>query len=144
MANASHVYQVFIRTTPERLWQAITDGELTKRYFYGTRFEGELVRGSLYRYWMDDGTIAVEGHIVEIDPPRRLVMTWQFQYDPELKAEEPSRVTWEIEQHGPTCLLRATHDLLGPKTEEHVTGGWPFIVSNLKSLLETGEPLALA
>jgi uncharacterized protein YndB with AHSA1/START domain len=81
--------------------------------------------------------------VLESDPPRRLSVSWRFLYDPELAAEEPSRVTWEIEpQEGGYCKFTAVHDELGPKTAAHVSGGWPYIVSGLKTLLETGAPLA--
>jgi uncharacterized protein YndB with AHSA1/START domain len=91
---------------------------------------------------MPDGTPAVLGKIIEATPPKRLVQTWQFQYDPELKVEEPSTVTWEIEPRGEACLLTVVHEFDSVnKAYEHVTHGWPEILSGLKTLLETGEPL---
>ena len=143
MKKPSHVYHVYIRTTPERLWQAITDGAITEQYFHGTRMEGEFTSGSPYRCFLRDGRLAVEGTVLEAEAPRRLLVTWHFLYDPELAAQPPSQVLWEIEPRGDVCLLTVTHDRLDELTSGHVSesGGWPFILSNLKSLLETGRPL---
>jgi uncharacterized protein YndB with AHSA1/START domain len=144
MSQSAHIYHTYIRTTPQRLWQAITDGAITRQYFHGTRMEGDFTAGSEYRCYLRDGRLAVEGNVLEADPPRRLLITWHFLYAPDLAAQPPSHVLWEIEQRGDVCLLTVTHDLLDPLTSSHVSeaGGWPFILSNLKSLLETGRPLA--
>jgi uncharacterized protein YndB with AHSA1/START domain len=143
MAAPKQVYEVYIRTTPQRLWEALTDGAITQQYFHATRAESEWKVGSPVCYWLEDGQPAVEGTVLEADPPRRLSITWSFRYDPAMAAETPSRVTFEIEQRGPTCLLRTVHDDFpeGSIVPDHVSGGWPFILSNLKSLLETGSPL---
>jgi len=140
-ATTTQVYRVFIRATPETVWDAVTKPEFTERYFHGVRIE--LRDG---RRWssMSDGRTWDEA-ILEEDPPRRLVHTWSSGYDPELAAEEPSRVTWEIEprEHGMT-LLTVVHDRLegAPRTAESVSGeGWMFVLSNLKTFLETGQPL---
>jgi uncharacterized protein YndB with AHSA1/START domain len=140
-ATTTQVYQVFIRATPEAIWDAITKPELTVRYFHGVHME--LRDG---RRWssMSDGR-AWDEPILECDPPRRLVHEWLSAYDPELAAEEPSRVTWEIEprEDGMT-LLTVVHDRLegAPRTAENVAGeGWMYVLSSLKTLLETGEPL---
>src|SRR5690242_9558412 len=106
MGTLRHVYEITIRTTPERLWQALTDGDLTVQYFHGNRFEGEIAPGAPYRSVMADGQLARDGTILEADPPRRLVMSWHVRYAEELEAEGPSRVTWEIEPHGDECRLR--------------------------------------
>ena len=142
--NITHVHQVFIRATAEQIWEAITKPEFTLKYFYGTRVESELAVGSPFLYRAGDSDeLLVEGEVLESDPPKRLSVSWRFLYDPELAAEEPSRVTWEIEpQEGGYCKFTAVHDELGPKTAAHVSGGWPYIVSGLKTLLETGAPLA--
>jgi uncharacterized protein YndB with AHSA1/START domain len=141
MADLKHIYEIEIRATPERIWQALTDGSLTQKYFFGTRLDGELVEGRPYIYYYPDGSHVTEGTWLEIDPPRRLVMTWRFVYDAELAAEAPSRVTWEIEPRGESCTLRVTHDQLGPATSAHVSGGWSFVIASMKSLLETGVAL---
>jgi uncharacterized protein YndB with AHSA1/START domain len=142
--NITHVHQVFIRATAEEIWEAITKPEFTLKYFYGTRVESELRVGSPFLYRAGDSDeLLVEGEVLESDPPKRLSVSWRFLYDPELAAEEPSRVTWEIEpQEGGYCKFTAVHDGLGSKSAEHVAGGWPYIVSGLKTLLETGKPLA--
>jgi uncharacterized protein YndB with AHSA1/START domain len=144
MDRPRHVYQVFIRTTPERLWQAITDPAFTERYFFQTRVDAAWRRGSAVQYWMADGRLAVEGEVVEVDPPRRLVTTWSFRYSDDLAGDPPSRVTWEIEPLGETCKLTLVHDDFASETPtfRSVGQGWPMVLSSLKSLLETGEPLA--
>jgi uncharacterized protein YndB with AHSA1/START domain/DNA-binding transcriptional ArsR family regulator len=145
-APPTQVYQVFIRATPEQVWQAITQPEFTARYFYGSRVDTTGAAGSPIRHYAPDGTtLWGDDRILESDPPRRLVHTWRSLYDPELASEPPSRVTWEIEpQPGGVTKLTVVHDQLkaSPKTAEHVSGGWMFIISGLKTLLETGQPLA--
>jgi uncharacterized protein YndB with AHSA1/START domain len=140
-ATTTQVYRVFVKASPEAIWHAITKPEFTERYFHGVRME--LRDG---RRWssMSDGR-AWDEAILEEDPPRRLVHEWSSGYDPELAAEEPSRVTWEIEprEQGMT-LLTVVHDRLegAPRTAESVAGeGWMFVLSNLKTFLETGRPL---
>jgi uncharacterized protein YndB with AHSA1/START domain len=142
--NITHVHQVFIRATAEQIWEAITKPEFTSKYFYGTRVESSLAVGSPFLYRAGDSDeLLVEGEVLESDPPKRLSVSWRFLYDPELAGEEPSRVTWEIEpQEGGYCKFTAVHDGLGEKSAEHASGGWVYIVSGLKTLLETGEPLA--
>ena len=136
--------QVFIRTTPEAIWQAITRPEFTAKYFHGARVEADADR---YLSHGPDGSVWLDGGL-EFDPPRRLVHEWQSRYDPELDAEGSSRVTYEIEpQAGGVCRLTLIHDRLenAPKTASSVGGaGWMFVLSGLKTLLETGEPLAVA
>ena len=142
-AQATQVYQVFIRATPEAIWDAITQPEFTQQYFYGARIENtpdrHMARSPDGDDWGDSPTF-------EFDPPRRLVHGWQSKYDPETAAEPESRVTWEIEpQDGGYCKLTVTHDQLegSPKTAESVSGeGWMMVLSGLKTLLETGKPLA--
>jgi uncharacterized protein YndB with AHSA1/START domain len=142
-ATATQVYNVFIKATPDRIWEAITTPDFTERYFYGARIENtngrRIARGPNGEVWGDEA-------ILESEPPRRLVHEWRSRYDPELAAEDPSRVTWEIEaQEGGYSLLTVTHDRLegAPKTAASVAGpGWMMVLSGLKTLLETGEPLA--
>ena len=140
------VYQVFIKASPEQIWEAITRPEWTERYFHGVRSHFELRPGGEYHQDMGDGRgLATKGEVLEADPPRRLSHTWTSLYDEELAREEPSRVTWEIEaQENGVSLLTVVHDRLegAPKTAAGVAGtGWMGILSNLKTLLETGEPL---
>jgi len=146
-AKTLQIYQVFMKAEPERIWEAITTPEFTQRYFHGTRADHELRRGGAYRVLAGDGdNLLVDGEVLEVDPPRRFVHTWRALYDPELAGEEPGRVTWEIEaQDGGISLVTVTHDRLegAPKTAESVSGtGWMMVLSGLKTLLETGEPLA--
>ena len=138
------VYQLFIKATPEAIWEAITKPEFTTKYFHGARIE---VTPEWRRTSSPDGSDDWgEGAVTEFDPPRKLVHEWRSGYDPELAAEEPSRVTWEIEpQEGDMSLLTVVHDRLegAPKTAASVAGpGWMMVLSGLKTLLETGEPLA--
>ena len=139
--QTTQVYQVFILATPEQIWDAITKPEFTERYFHGVRVE---VRDG--RRFSAVGDTKWDEEVLEQDPPRRLVHRWVSSYDEEMAAEEPSRVTWEIEQQeGGTTLLTVVHDRLegAPKTAESVSGrGWMFVLSGLKTLLETGKPLA--
>lgn len=145
-AQPEQVYQVFIRATPEQVWDAITKPEFTAKYFYGSRVETTAEAGSLIRHYAPDGTtLWGDDAILESDRPRRLVHSWRSLYDPELAAEPPSRVTWEIEaMPGGISKLTVVHDRLegSPRTAAHVAGGWMFIISGLKTLLETGEPMA--
>jgi uncharacterized protein YndB with AHSA1/START domain len=140
-AQTTQVYQVFILATPEQIWDAITKPEFTERYFHGARIEVRDGR----RYSSIQG-LAWDEPVLEEDPPRRLVHSWVAGYDPELAAEEPSRVTWEIEpQEDGTTLLTVVHDQLegAPKTAASVSGtGWTYVLSGMKTLLETGKPLA--
>jgi uncharacterized protein YndB with AHSA1/START domain len=141
-AQTTQVYQVFIRATPEAIWDAITKPEFTARYFHKARIDnssdGHRSRGP-------DGSVWADEPMYEFNPPKRMVHGWRSLYDPDLAGEEPSRVTWEIEpQDGDYCLLTVTHDRLdgAPKTAESVQGvGWMIVLSGLKTLLETGEPL---
>jgi uncharacterized protein YndB with AHSA1/START domain/DNA-binding transcriptional ArsR family regulator len=145
MSAPMHVYEVYIRTTPERLWQALTDPEVTQRYYYDTRVESGWQVGDPITYSWTDGTVTIEGEIVEADAPRRLVHTFHFTQDPEQSRERPSRCTWEIEPMGEACLLRLTHDGFEGETSTYrsVAKGWSRILSGLKTLLETGERLSI-
>jgi len=144
-ATTTQVYQLYIKATPEQVWAAITEPELVARFFHGARMEsayGEV--GSSVRSWSPDHTqLWTENTLLESDPPRRLVHTWRSLYDPELAEEPESRVTWEIEAvPGEFSKLTLVHDRLdgSPKTAAHVRG-WSYILSNLKTVLETGESL---
>jgi uncharacterized protein YndB with AHSA1/START domain len=140
--TATQVYQVFIKASPESIWAAITSPEVSVKYFHGARIENTPDRHISHG---PDGSVWGDGPVFEFDPPRRLSHEWRSLYSEELGAEEPSRVTWEIEpQEGGYCKLTLTHDRLegAPKTAASVSGsGWMFVLSGLKTLLETGAPL---
>lgn len=142
-AQTTQVYQLFIRATPEAIWEAITTPEFTMRYFHGARI---TVAPEHYHSLGPDGSVWGDADVSEFDPPRRLVHGWRSLYDPALADEPPSRVTWEIEaRDGGVCLLTVTHDRLedSPGTAAGVSGtGWLYVLSGLKTLLETGQPLA--
>ena len=141
-ARTTQVYSVFIKATPERVWDAITKPEFTEKYFHGVTIETTPEERRSYQ----GGELKSVQEVLEYEPPRRLVHSWISYYDPELAAEEPSRVTWELEpQEDGTTLLTVVHDKLegAPKTAENVAGtGWMYVLSGLKTLLETGQPLA--
>jgi uncharacterized protein YndB with AHSA1/START domain len=138
----TQVYQVFIKADPEKIWRAITTPDQSALYFHGARIEADRHR---YVAHGPDGSTWGDGPVFEFDPPRRLVHEWRSMYDPDMAAERPSRVSWEIEpQEGGYCRLTLTHDRLdgAPKTAHSVSGpGWMFVLSGLKTLLETGAPL---
>jgi uncharacterized protein YndB with AHSA1/START domain len=142
--QATQVYAVFIRATPEQVWDAITKPEFTTKYFHGTKIESSFEPGTPYLSVAGDETV-VEGEIIESDPPKMLKHTWRALWSPETAAEPHSRVTWEIEpQAGGVTKLTVTHDQLeaAPKTAVSVAGGWSYVLSGLKTLLETGKPLS--
>lgn len=144
--QATQVYRVFIKATPEQIWEAITTPEFTMQYFHGSRVESEWVPGAEYRgYSPDRSQLWVDGEVTEVDPPRRLQHTWRSLYNEEQAKEPASRVTWEIEsREGGVCVLTVTHDELerSPLTAVGVSGeGWMHVISGLKTLLETGKPL---
>ena len=143
--TAVQVYTVFIKATPGAIWEAITKPEFTSRYFYGSHVESSLEPGTPFLGWSPDREqVWTDGQVLESDKPHKLSYTWRALYDEQTAAEEPSRVTWEIEpQEGGVSKLTVVHDRLeaAPKTAENVAGGWMYILSGLKTLLETGEPL---
>ena len=145
MAITAHVYQTFIRATPEQVWQAITDPAWTQRYFHGTAPESPYVAGQPYRTTVvAAGRPAVEGVIEEMDAPRRLVQTWRVLYDAAMSAEPPSRVTWEIDPVGDGLTrVRLVHGDLAqsPKTWASVKDGWAWVLDAMKTLIETGSAL---
>jgi uncharacterized protein YndB with AHSA1/START domain len=135
------VFEVFIKTSPERLWEAITDTEQRARYSFGVRTESDYSEGSTYKSGVPGVIEIAEGENVEVDPPRRLVQTFTALWSDEVKGEGESRVTWEIEPVGDdSCRLTVTHELKKGANGE-LYGGWPMILSGLKTLLETGEDL---
>jgi uncharacterized protein YndB with AHSA1/START domain len=140
-AATTFVYVTFIRTTPEQLWSALTNPTFTKQYWFGMHQESDWTAGSSWHLVFPDGRIADTGEIVEVDPPKRLVLRWRNEFMPELKSEGYSRCTVELEPMAGAVKLTITHgmDRTESKFIEKVSGGWPRILSNLKSLLETGE-----
>ncbi|MGH7650532.1 MAG: SRPBCC family protein [Gemmatimonadaceae bacterium] len=140
MPRSTFVYVSYIRTTPEKLWSALTDAEFMKEYWFGMHCESDFTAGSSWKLVSADDKIFDAGEIVESDPPRRLVIRWQHQDKPELKAEGPSLCTMELEPSGPAVKLSITHTVEreNSKLIHAVSGGWPKVISNLKSLLETG------
>jgi uncharacterized protein YndB with AHSA1/START domain len=136
------VYEVYIRTTPERLWEAITDGELRGQYSFGSKVTSDFTPGSHYEMSGPDGTgLWGEGENIEVDPPRRLVQTMNAKWSDAIQAEPESRITWEIEPRDDLCRLTVTHSDLREGANNELYGGWPMILSSLKSLIETGESL---
>lgn len=140
-AASTFVYVTFIRTTPDRLWQALTSAEFTRQYWFGMHQESEWKAGAQWQLMFPDGRVADTGEVVEIDPPRRLVLRWRNEFRPELKAEGYSRCTMELEPKDEAVKLTITHVIEHPESKfiDAVSGGWPLILSNLKSLLETGR-----
>lgn len=138
-----HVYTVYVRATPERLWAAITDPEATRRYYYGTLVQSDWQPGSAMRYVYPNGSLAADGEILEIDPPRRLVHTFDATWDDEVKPDRRHRVTWEIERLGSACRLTVEHSDFDGETATYrsVASGLSVILSGLKTYVETGEPL---
>jgi uncharacterized protein YndB with AHSA1/START domain len=139
--GAMTVFEIYIKTTPERLWEAITDGEMRKKYSFGVGTASEWTQGSEYRSGVPGVVEIASGENVEVDPPRRLVQTFRALWSEDVEREGTSRVTWEIEPVGDSCRLAVTHDQLGDDANNELYGGWPMILSGLKTLLETGEQL---
>jgi len=157
--STTQVYRVYIKATPEAIWDAITKPEWTEQFGYGGRAEYDLRPGGSYRGLTNDGMramgagdVAVDGEVLEVDPPRRLVQTWRMLMDPAMAAEGFTRLTYELEPiEGGVTKLTVTHDLAGaPRLalvvdggaeEQGGGGGWAWVLSGLKTLLETGEPL---
>jgi uncharacterized protein YndB with AHSA1/START domain len=136
------VFEIYIKTTPERLWEAITDPGLRRRYSFGIGVESDWTAGSRYEGVTPAlPTPIVEGENLEVDPPRRLVQSFNALWSDEIKAEGTSRVTWEIEQVEDSCRLTVIHDRLADGANSELFGGWPMVLSGLKTLLETGEDL---
>src|SRR5215468_5607218 len=140
MARSTFIFVTYIRTTPEKLWSALTNAEFMKQYWFGMHCESQWKPGSSWKLVSGDGQIFDAGEIIEAEPPRRLVIRWQNE-KPELKAEGASRCTMELEPSGTAVKLSITHciEREPSKLIEAVSGGWPKVISNLKSLLETGS-----
>ena len=140
------IFEIYIKTTPDRLWKAITDSELREKYAFGVTVKSDWKPGSSYKGIAGDATVSpgtpiFEGENLEIDPPRKLVQSYRALWSDDVKGEGTSRVTWEIEPVGDSCRLTVTHDQLREGANNELYGGWPMVLSGLKTLLETGEPL---
>jgi uncharacterized protein YndB with AHSA1/START domain len=152
----TQVHRVFINATPEQIWDAITRPEWTEKYGYKTREEYDLRPGGTYKAFANQGMkdygspdIVVEGEVIEADPPRKLVQTWRMLFEPDMSAEPMTRLTWEIDEDMGVSRLTVTHELenapihasLVTGNVPNAGGGWPFVLSDLKTLLETGSAL---
>jgi uncharacterized protein YndB with AHSA1/START domain len=136
------VFEIYIRTTPERLWEAITDPEIRSKYNFGAGVRSDWTAGSRFEMCHPSGSgLLGEGVNLEVDPPRRLVQSMVALWSDEVRDEGPTRVTWEIEPVGDSCRLSVTHDQLREGANDQLYGGWPMILSGLKTWLETGELL---
>jgi len=143
MSHDRFVYVTFIRTTPEKLWEALTTPAFHRQYWFGMHLESDFKPGSPWRMVFEDGSTADAGEVVEADPPRRLALSWRNEFRPELTAEGFSRASFDIEPTEGSVKLTVIHEIdrTGSKLIEAVSGGWPRILSSLKSLLETGQSL---
>ena len=141
VADGTAVFEVFIKTTPEQLWEAITDPEQRAKYSFGVGTSSDWTEGSEYTAGIPGVIDIAAGENLQVDPPRLLVQSFTAQWSDEVKAEGESTVTWEIEPVGTSCRLTVTHSGLAPDANSELYGGWPMILSGLKTLLETGELL---
>src|SRR5262249_49760997 len=143
MAESRFVYVTYIRTTPEKLWQALIDPEFTRKYWSETWQDCDWKPGSSWRLMIPDGRVGDSGEGVEIEPQRRLVLSWRNEFMPELREEGHSRLTYELDPVGEAGKLTVIHEIDPPDSKliNAVSNGWPHILASLKSLLETGESL---
>jgi uncharacterized protein YndB with AHSA1/START domain len=143
MANSRFVYVTYIRTTLEKLWRALIDPEFTRQYWVGTWQESEWKAGASWKMMIPDGRVANSGEIVEIEPPRRLVVKWRNEFMPEVRAEGYGRLTFELEKQRDSVKLTVITEMDKPESifVQKGSNGWPLVLSSLKSLLETGESL---
>lgn len=143
MSESRFVYVTYIRTTPEILWNALIDPAFTRQYWAGTHQVSDWKVGSDWKIMIPDGRVGDSGKIITFDPPRRLAMTWENQFMPDLKAEGHSTCTYDLESAGSAVKLTVTHVMGKPNSKliEGVSSGWPHLIASLKSLLETGESI---
>lgn len=144
MSKPSFVYVTYIKTTAEKLWQALIDPDFNRQYWFGAHQEAKWKKGASWKILFADGRLADSGEILDIDPLKRLVIRWRHEIMPELKAEGYTRCTIELEEQGEMMKLTVTHEAEkdGPSKFIHEVGnGWPLILASLKSLLETGKAL---
>jgi uncharacterized protein YndB with AHSA1/START domain len=142
--SSQYVYVTYIRTTPQKVWDALTSPEFQKKYWFDMHQESDWKAGSRWKMVFSDGRVADAGEILESDPPRRLVIKWRNELRPELTAEGWSRCVYELEEDMDMVKLTVTHSIEKEKAKliEAVSGGWPKILSSLKTYLETGTPLS--
>jgi uncharacterized protein YndB with AHSA1/START domain len=140
---STFVYVTYIRTTPQRLWEALTKPEFTRQYWYGVHMDSDWKKGSPWTMVHPDGRVTDAGEVLESDPPKRLVLKWRHEMRPELKQEGYSRCVMELEPDGELVKLSITHSIDREKSKlvEAVSSGWPKILSGLKTLLETGQAI---
>ena len=143
MKKEQFVYVTYIRTTPEKLWKALIKPEFTRKFWVNTTQESEWKPGASWKILTPDRRVVDSGEVLEIEPPRRLVLKWRNEFRPELKAEGYSRLTYELEKEGTSVKLTVIHEMEKEDSKfiEAVSTGWPHILASLKSLLETGESL---
>jgi uncharacterized protein YndB with AHSA1/START domain len=141
MSKPEFVYTTYIETSPEKLWQALTNGDFTERYWFGHRVTSDWKVGSPYKF-AKQGAPTIEGKVLVVDPPKRLAYTWD-SCSPEAQRERTSRVTFDLEPRGKVVKLTVTHDELDERgvTLRNISGGWPMVIASLKSMLETGREL---
>jgi uncharacterized protein YndB with AHSA1/START domain len=144
MADSRFDYVTYIRTTPEKLWQALIDPEFTRQYWAETWQDCEWKPGASWKLMIPDGRVGDTGEVIEIEPQRRLVLKWRNEFKPEFREEGYSRMTCELEKLGDSVKLTIVHEMdkAGSKFIGSVSNGWPMILASLKSLLETGASLA--
>ena len=144
MSHDRFVYVTYIRATPERIWEALTGPDFQRQYWFGMHIHSDFQPGSPWSLRFEDGRVADEGEVLESDPPRRLVISWRHQMRPELTAEGEARASFELEPGEGMVKLTVVHEIGRENSQliQAVSGGWPSILSSLKSLLETGQPLA--
>jgi uncharacterized protein YndB with AHSA1/START domain/DNA-binding transcriptional ArsR family regulator len=143
MNKKEFAYETYINASRDRVWQALTSAEFTSKYFYATHVDSTWEKGAAVNYRYASGDVAVEGNVIEVDPPNKLVISWHVLYDEAAKAEEPSRVTFALQDVNGQTRLRIVHDQFPENTVllGSISEGWPWIVASLKSLLETGQAL---
>ena len=143
MEKSTFVYVTYIRTTPEKLWAALTQTEIPREFFFATTLKSEMKVGATWKQVAPDGTLIDSGEILEMDPPKRLVLTWRNHYKPDMQAEGDSRMTYTLEPKDEVVKFTVIHEIDKGQSKfiEGVSNGWPIILSSLKSLLETGKPL---
>jgi uncharacterized protein YndB with AHSA1/START domain/DNA-binding transcriptional ArsR family regulator len=146
VSTFEHVYSVYIQAPPDRVWRAITDGAETAQYYFGTSVQSSWEPGAPLTYAYPDGSVAADGKVLEVDPPNRVTMSFHARWDPEIEAEGPVEMAWVLEAQGDATKLTVTTSGLveGSRTATDFSGGIVYIVSGLKTLVETGRPMAAA